>query len=483
MSSVPSWFIPIERQYEGRSCARLLGFFRHVKNTYEESIGLPFSTFWSGVSIKSGGSFLSVAAELIAHESGWDLKAHRPIPSRHWYDMDISDIYAFGSCLKYSLMDHYLMIHYADNITYHNSCFSGEEDVWSIYDGILKECRSAVIDLDTMEFASLPFSKFMNMRENEEYSEENIRRRIASARPGQVEFADKMDGSFIQMRYVGNGELYGGFLISTSGSLHKETAPQIADAEQYLCKHPGIRKLISDFPLQTFIFEWISPADPHIVQYSPSDTGLHLISTRNVQTGRLMPYSFTQDLAKRYFVPYITIYPGATLDNIMSTLTSYKAAEKEGYVLYIDEFLVKIKCADFIGAMKNIVLSKSFPHVLECFIEGTVDDLISNLPGTFKTETLAYVDKISRFLSVMAKIIETEYAQLPTTLDKKGIMIYINNIHDPYNIIRENVRAKYLGHPVHILYSMRGEFKKLIKESTVDKCLAIYEKKEGAISK
>ena len=465
-------------EFDGRPCANLLLFFRRVRDIYEAAVKNCFENYWGNLVIKGGSGFLSVAASQIeaalTNSSPDSNKLLGPVDTTHkWDEMTIADMRIFDACLKYSLRTHYLLVHYSDNIMWHNSALGGE-DVWNAYGGLFRECRSAVIDLYTMEYAALPFGKFFNLGEENECSSEAVKNRIART-PGElVQFANKLDGSFIQLKYVGNDELYNGYLISSSGSLWPEISPQIRDVEQYLSSpnNHAILCVAHRNPELTFICEWIDKRDPHIVQYKDSDMGLHLIGVRNIKTGFLWPYSAVIEFAHAQNVPttdcqYMTL--GAAIDS----LKQYKGCEKEGYVLYIDEYLVKVKGRDYLGIVKNVELSKSFNTLLVRYLNNTADDFVSGLPAPYKENARQILRKIARFEEFVLGAIEREYAQLSLNDTRKNIMLAVNKIQDlKYGVIREGVRAKALGRPVSFLCTPNNDSTKYIKESVIDEYLA-----------
>ena len=109
-----------------------------------------------------------------------------------------------------------------------------------------------MIDLRTMKIVSLPFYKFRNMGECEQYSLDNILKRLQRAKI--VEFADKLDGSFIQITY--SDSLYDGhnYILTSSKNLDEVVSPVIKYAREFYEKNKSYQRMISDHPGLYFCF-------------------------------------------------------------------------------------------------------------------------------------------------------------------------------------------------------------------------------------
>lgn len=71
-------------------------------------------------------------------------------------------------------------------------------------------------------------------------------------------------------------------LIHTSGSLDGKYVDYINELLTPDQKK-GILKFFKKFGPHTFMFEVVHPQDPHIIKYSPKQTGLYLIGLRKIQ--------------------------------------------------------------------------------------------------------------------------------------------------------------------------------------------------------
>ena len=406
--------------------------------------------------------------------------------NRHWDEMSCADIEAFSKCLKYSIRDEFLLIRYEETEIWGNSAFRDIKDIWSIYNGLLQECRSTVINLDTIEYVLLPFAKFRNLNESPEYSIEA--------------FSEKLDGSFMQMRFLGDSRFQDGIIVSSSGTLNSEKSRQLADVLKFLRaeraegaketeeteetekaegvegvekaesieiaeKAAAIKRMVKANPEITFIFEWIGDNDPHVVSYPQEMKGLHLVGMRNIKNGCQFSYRQVIDTAKQYGVPTVSLY-SMNFSEILSKVRELKGTEHEGYVLNVDGFLVKIKCPDFLNLMRSVDLSQSFNFIVKYTFEGKIDDFISMLPTGFQDDARAKLRKLMGYVNDVKEQVEAEYSRLPLNAERKDVMLAINKIKN--KTIQDFVRAKYLGKPLEIIAKKKSENFQYIKESDID---------------
>lgn len=469
---------------EKRRCAQLLYFMNRLEGLYKTATGKNFRYLRKLDRVRNGGNIVKDALLDIRDAmrepdigiSG-DLCADIDF-SRDWKQMSLADMELFNSCLKYSLLDEFLLIHYDDTVMWRDWAKYGIEDVWGIYGGLLQECRSAVVNLDIMEYALLPYAKFRNLNESPEYSKEAVTERIARAGNAFVEFSDKLDGSMIQMRYLSDDRFWKGILVASSGSLYPQTSRQLADALAYLqTSGEQIREMVQAEPYLTFIFEWIDGKnDPHIVHYDEKDFGLYLVGLRDYENGSQWPYDRVIKTAEKFGVKHTRVY-SMTLDEVMESLDKFSGAEKEGYVLNVDGFLVKIKCPDFVGLMKDAEASRSFNTIIRYVVSGTIDDYIAALPAGYRQDALEKVRKIRQYEQAVLSRVEAEFQKIPAGADRKTAMIRIDEIPDGTGVIKGMVRARYLGKEVGILAKKKGESVQYLRESDIDRYLGL----EGAL--
>ena len=475
-------------QSEKSRGSQLLNFCKRVAELYQAKTGKDFHYLRQlEQTQKTGNIFAEAVKEIFESQSSVHL--HQPSviigksgkscksdidPCRNWRNMSLSDIYAFSKCLKYSFCDEFLLIRYEENEIWGNSAFRNVQDIWSIYNGLLQECRSAVINLDTIEYVLLPFAKFRNLNESPEYSIEAVKKKIQNGHI--IEFSEKLDGSFMQMRFLGDNRFQDGIIVSSSGSLDPEKSRQLADLLKFLraerTEIPGIaektaaiKQMLKANPKITFIFEWIGDNDPHVVSYPQEMKGLHLVGMRDVKSGSQYSYRQVIDTAKKYSVPTTSLY-SISFDEVLTNIKNLKGTEHEGYVLNIDGFLVKIKCPDFLNLMRSVDLSQSFNVIVKYTYDGKIDDFISMLPIGFQEDARKKLRKLMGYVNDVKERIEVEYSRLPLDKERKEVMLAISKIKN--KTIQDFVRAKYLGKTLEIIAKKKSENLQYIKESDID---------------
>lgn len=274
--------------------------------------------------------------------------------------------------------------------------FGGESEYsfsgfWDLYDNIYRECRSIVIDVKNEKIAILPFDKFFNLNEKEETSIELVRERINNAK--SVEISDKLDGSLQALRYYNND-----YIMCGSQAIDPENSWRLSDGYKLLTDN--IKKLAKDYSDYTLIFEFITKEDAHVVVYSEKDYGLHLIGMRNHENGEILTYKEVIKLANEYNI-LTTVLFDRTLDDIINSLDEKKSNEKEGFVLNIDSFQVKIKYNDYL-AMHNILSAiSSINLIIKHIGDNTFDDMISKIPDAYKNRVLEVAKKVYKYNNVM----------------------------------------------------------------------------------
>ena len=200
-----------------------------------------------------------------------------------------------------------------------------QQSMWTDEDSMYRECRSLVIDLVNNEIIAAPFRKFFNLSETEATNEKIIREKIENCK--KLEITDKKDGSMQFARYYrGQIKLYG------SMALAPENSWRLKDGYSKITFN--IEKMIKENESFTFIFEYISLADQHVVHYTKEQEGLYLLGIRDVYTGREFHYFEVEEIAKIYNVPMIEIQ-NKTFNQILEEMKVLQSDKCEGWVLNI----------------------------------------------------------------------------------------------------------------------------------------------------
>ncbi len=312
------------------------------------------------------------------------------------------------------------------------------ESMWTNPESIYRECRSIVIDVVNEQLVIAPFRKFFNLNEVEENKLENVLNEIKNAK--SIEITDKLDGSMQNARYY-NGEIY----ISGSMAIDRNSSWRLEDGYSKLTEYH--KKMIIDNPNFTFIFEYISIKDAHVVNYLPEQEDMYLIGMRNVLTGRQLSYNEVQQYASMYKVP-MTKIENRSFEEIMQDVKRLKSSEKEGWVLNIDGHMIKIKCDDYVNLHRALSKFSSVNAIIKSIADGMYDDLISKVPYNYKQRINCVARLIYDYMKNMNQKIEAYYSIAPKE-DKKVYMIWVTE-NCPKEV-QGYLRQKYLNGEYHVL--------------------------------
>ena len=327
--------------------------------------------------------------------------------------------------------------------------------MWEDKNSPLREARSLVFDIMTEELVLTPFRKFFNLNEVEENSIENIEKEIIECK--RFEVSEKMDGSMQSYRYY-NGRIIG------SGSMALDPRNSFRLEEGYQLLTDNYKKMIKSIPTITFIFEYISEKDKHVVPYDyDTQKGLYLIGMRNVIDGEEYPYETIKEVSEVFNVPCCKIYQYDTLQEVLEHLNKMTVKDGEGFVLNIDGHKIKLKCEDYLQLHRL-----SSPNVIiQAYAEGTIDDLYANMTPLMKEKNKDIMDTIEKFMYKMKHKINMNLDEIDMMIrfdgteeeNNKKLHKFINEFVD--KDVREYVRMTYLGREYSILKSRGGKYRKI----------------------
>ena len=327
--------------------------------------------------------------------------------------------------------------------------------MWEDKNSPLREARSLVFDIMTEELVLTPFRKFFNLNEVEENSIENIEKEIIECK--RFEVSEKMDGSMQSYRYY-NGRIIG------SGSMALDPRNSFRLEEGYQLLTDNYKKMIKSIPTITFIFEYISEKDKHVVPYDyDTQKGLYLIGMRNVIDGEEYPYETIKEVSEVFNVPCCKIYQYDTLQEVLEHLNKMTVKDGEGFVLNIDGHKIKLKCEDYLQLHRL-----SSPNVIiQAYAEGTIDDLYANMTPLMKEKNKDIMDTIEKFMYKMKHKINMNLDEIDMMVrfdgteeeNNKKLHKFINEFVD--KDVREYVRMTYLGREYNVLKSRGGKYRKI----------------------
>lgn len=347
------------------------------------------------------------------------------------------------SCLELNQHENMLLIRYGrySNI-YDGEIEASGEDLWDRYDGFYRECRSIVIDVVNDCIILSPFSKFFNINELEETSLENIQKRIDNA--NTIEFSDKLDGSMQSARWYNNK-----IIMAGSQAINPANSWRLQDGYRMLNDNPRYKEMLKKNPNFTFIFEYISLKDAHVVKYTKEQEGLYLIGVRNVLDGRECDYKSVIDIANKFNIPTTKLFD-KTLEQIMSELDDKSSDEAEGFVINIDGYKVKLKYNDYVHIHKALSKLSSVNLIIRSIADDKYDDLLAKLPVAYHDQVKKVAAIVVDYINRTEKTIREYYNEAPKD-NKKEFMIWVSE-----NIPREYqgyCRELYFGNKINAIKS------------------------------
>lgn len=335
-------------------------------------------------------------------------------------------------------------------------------EMWSNENSIYRECRSVVIDIREFEVVQAPFRKFFNLNEVEENSIENIVIEINNAK--SVEFTNKLDGS-MQCATMYKDKI----LLTGSMAISPKTSWRLEEGYKMLTENH--KKMIRDNPNLTFIFEYISLKDPHVVLYTKDKQGMYLIGVRNKINGKQFSYEGIKGFSIIYDIP-MTEIEDITLDKALEMSKTLESCDKEGWVLNIDGHMVKVKCDDYVKLHKCLDKVSSVNVIIQSIADGTYDDLISKIPSGYRARVEGVSKKIFNYVATMNSEINLYYNTMKHIEDEKEAMKYIT--FEVPTIFQEHVRNLYRGRDFNVLKT-KTRYKRLNELGIADNISNLFE--------
>ena len=339
--------------------------------------------------------------------------------------------------LQFNRYKDFILIRYGS----YTDILSGETEIamdnmWDIYDGFYRECRSLVIDIRNEIIVLSPFKKFRNLNEGQENTIENVNRMISACRSFEV--SNKLDGSMQSASFY-NGEI----VMAGSQAINMNESWRLQDGYKMLMENEDYISMVKSYPSLTFIFEYISLKDAHVVKYKKEQEGLYLIGVRDKRNGKTCSYKEVLCFAKQYKVKTTSVF-NKNMEDIMNDIKKYKSNEMEGFVLNIDGFMLKVKCDDYVQIHKTISHMSSTNGIIRAIADNNFDDFISKIPEAYKERIWEIAKIIFEYLHRINKYIkEQTQTCISFSQSKKDFMIYVNKKY-PKNI-KGYIINEYLG--------------------------------------
>ena len=345
------------------------------------------------------------------------------------------------SCLELNQYKNLLLLRYGrySNI-YDGETENSGEDLWERYDGFYRECRSIVIDVVNDCIVLCPFRKFFNINELEETSLENIKSRIEKAYT--IEFSNKLDGSMQSATWYDDK-----IIMAGSQAINPDNSWRLQDGYRMIMELPGYEKMLKDHVGVTFIFEYISLKDAHVVKYKKYQEGLYLIGIRMNKTGKELPYHTVIAIANIYGIPTTNIFD-KTLNELMNELDDKSSDEAEGFVINIDGYKVKVKYNDYRHIHKALSKLSSVNLIIRSIADDYYDDLLAKLPLAYHNNVKKVSNIVFKYIKDTENIVNEYFHNAPKT-DKKEFMIWVTkNVPKKY---RGFCRELYYGKEINVI--------------------------------
>lgn len=323
-----------------------------------------------------------------------------------------------------------------------------DEQFFEVYDGFYKECRSIVIDVEKETIVICPFKKFRNLNECEETSLENIREKISKAK--NIEISEKIDGSMQTANFYS-----GNIVMAGAQAINPENSWRLQDGIKRICSNSNYCKMIQENPNWTFIFEYVALKDAHVVKYTKEQEGMYLIGIRDNLTGEQFSYKYVLDVARIYNINKIPQVYQQTLDDVLNETNKYTSDQREGVVLFIDGFQVKIKYDDYVKIHRILSIVSSVNLIIQHIADGTFDDLIAKIPEAYRKRTMIIKQLICGYISSMDEKVNCYLKEAyNNSTNRKDFMIWVdNNVPKKYN---GYVKSVYLGKEINYIKSQLG---------------------------
>lgn len=345
------------------------------------------------------------------------------------------------SCLELNQYKNLLLLRYGrySNI-YDGETENSGEDLWERYDGFYRECRSIVIDVVNDCIVLCPFRKFFNINELEETSLENIKSRIEKAYT--IEFSNKLDGSMQSATWYDDK-----IIMAGSQAINPDNSWRLQDGYRMIMKLPGYEKMLKEHVGVTFIFEYISLKDAHVVKYKKDQEGLYLIGIRMNETGKELPYHTVISIANIYGIPTTNIFD-KTLNELMNELDDKPSDEAEGFVINIDGYKVKVKYNDYRHIHKALSKLSSVNLIIHSIADDYYDDLLAKLPLAYHNNVKKVSNIVFKYIKDTENVVNEYFHNAPKT-DKKEFMIWVaKNVPKKY---RGFCRELYYGKEINVI--------------------------------
>lgn len=267
----------------------------------------------------------------------------------------------------------------------------------------------------------LHLHKFFNLNQTTNYMSNDLKNKKL------VSVYEKLDGSMIRFIPIGD-HVY----AKTKMSFESK---QAISAQSVYNTNSNVKSFV-DYTLKNnlaAIFEYVSPFNRVVIGYRYTD--LVLVALRDNSNGQ---YLNIDDYGKKWG---IRTAKKVEMD-YQDTMSSLDSEELEGYVLHFDDGqMVKVKTPWYLKNHRLLTVDvQSTNFIINCILDETIDDLISNIPeDQFET-----IERIKNIREKVVNLIICKYDKIKNILnnydgDKKTFALSIKDDED-FHLIMQSLK-------------------------------------------
>jgi len=389
----------------------------------------------------------------------WDIAYNYVMNIKYQYmnkkHIDMLDTYSIEEMCEYLNTDEYnnflkcvsIIVYGKYNLFKYSLIKGGNNDIYSNSNSIYREMRGLTIDIENDAIVLCPFRKFFNINEIEETNIDIVKGYLKNAK--DVEITNKLDGSLLSVAYYDNH-----FVLGGTGSLDANTNFRLKEAETMLSDNH--KQMIMDNADKTFIFEYISLNDRHIVVYTKEQEGIYLIGVRNITNGVEYPYKYIKkEYADKYHIP-MTQFDNRSLSDVIQSKKSYRGSDKEGWVITIDNHRYKLKCDDYLELNHIIAQETSKKTIIQAIADDCYDDLLAKVPTIYHSMLNEVADKVFHYMNKKSSLIYRYY----------DVVKHIDDMAKFGKTVQQVVPKEYQGYmftlkkhaPISLIKSRAGKY-------------------------
>lgn len=306
---------------------------------------------------------------------------------------------------KESILQHFCTVHTKENGPYVHFIYNAQHMYKHPWDEFYINTRALVLDWKKEEVVLYPFDKFFELDEHKSSTLQEVQQKLQNAK--LVEVTEKIDGSLIVARYY-----QGEYFIVSSGSL---VGPHIDIAKRILEQDEPLKNMLKEHGDYTFMLEMKNLEIPQLIKYG--EDKLTIIGMRHMNDFRLLSRKEISELASVYGAHVAPLY-NLSVDDMLAIMEDPTTSNNEGYILRIDDFLVKMKTKNFILANRfGGDPGRNFNMVIQCMNEGRVEAVRPMIKKDYREAFERFTSLIDEYITTKQENLQTMFNQLPHTDD------------------------------------------------------------------